>query len=167
MEDIEERGFDPMAPRYLFLTAHHRSKLNFTWKSLEGAQRALNKLRQQVGKWRKGKESIPKFESKFLEAINNDLDMPKALAIAWDLLKSNYPDSAKKATLLKFDRVLGLKLASYRAAEPSSEVKKLVAKREKLRKAKKWKEADEIRKKVEKLGWKIEDTQKGSILKHA
>lgn len=165
MKDIRERRFDPLALRYLFLTAHYRSKLNFTWESLEGAQKALNKLRQQVVEWKKGNKGCPDFEKKFLEAINNDLDMPKALAITWDLVKSDYPDSAKKTTLLKFEKVLGLKLSGYQVTKPSKEIKRLVEEREKLRKQGKWKEADAVRKKIEKLGWKIEDTGKGSKLR--
>jgi len=165
LEDIKKKGFDPLALRYLFLTSHYRGKLNFTWKSLEGAQKALNKLRQQMVEWKKGNKGCPDFEKKFLEAINNDLDMPKALAITWDLVKSDYPDSAKKTTLLKFDRVLGLKLSGYQATKPSKEIRGLVEEREKLRKQGKWKEADTIRKKIEKLGWKIEDTEKGSKLR--
>lgn len=167
LEDVEKKGFEPLALRYLFLTGHYRQKLNFTWKSLEGAQRALNKLRQQVVGWKKAKIGCAEFEEKFLKAINNDLDMPRALALVWDLVKSNYPDSAKKATLLKFDQVLGLGLSTYKPPKPPKKIKQLVKEREKLRKEDKWKEADKIRKQIRKLGWQVEDMEKGPKLKPA
>jgi len=165
MKDIKDRDFDPLALRYLFLTAHYRSSMNFTWKSLEGAQRALNKLRQQVAGWGEAKIGCAEFEKKFLKAINNDLDMPRALAITWDLVKSKYLESAKKVSLLKFDKVLGLGLATFRPVKPPNKVKQLMEKREKLRKEKKWREADKVRKQIKKLGWQIEDTAKGPKLK--
>lgn len=167
LQDLIGKGYDPLAFRYLCLAVHYQKNLNFTWESLKAAQKALNKLRQQVAQWKEGKKGCSEFERKFLKAINDDLNLPQALAITWDLLKSNHPDSAKKTSLLKFDRVLGLKLSSYRAIEPPVKVKKLAREREELRKQKKWQEADRIRKKVEKLGWQIEDTAKGSILKQA
>lgn len=145
LEDVRKKGYEPLALRYLFLTGHYRQEMNFTWKSLEGAQRALNKMRQQVVEWKTGKKGVPEFEKKFLAAINSDLDMPQSLAITWDLLKSKYPDSAKKATLLKFDKVLGLGLAEYKLGKPPKKVEQLVEKREKLRKEGKWKEADRVR----------------------
>ena len=171
LQDLIDKDHDPLAFRYLCLTVHYRKNLNFTWKSLEGAQRALNKLRQSIQDTSEVKPKVKPFhntsevEEKFLKAINNDLDMPRALAITWDLLKSKYPDSKKKATLLKFDKVLGLGLSTYRLVGPPKKVKQLVEKREKLRKEGKWREADKVRKQIKKLGWQIEDTAKGPKLK--
>lgn len=165
IQDLVEKGYDPLVFRYLCLITHYRKNLNFTWESLKGAQRALDKLRQQVANWKIGKKGIPEFEKKFLTAINNDLDMPRALAVVWDLVKSNYPEQAKKASLLKFDKVLGLGLSSYRLVGPPEKVEQLMEKRERLRKAKKWKEADKFRKQIKKLGWQIEDTAKGPKLR--
>lgn len=176
MKDIKERGFDPLALRYLFLTAHYRSRLNFTWKGLKSARNALEKLREAVRKYtsevkpssaKENTSEVKKYREKFFAAINNDLNTPKALAIAWKVAKSKIPDNDKLELLLDFDQVLGLGLgeASRVKYQVSGKVKELVKKREKLRNQKKWKEADEVRKKVEKLGWKIEDSKKGSKLK--
>ncbi len=167
LQNLIDKGYDPLAFRYLCLTVHYRKNLNFTWQSLESAQKALNKLRQQVSQWKKGKEGVPEFEKKFLTAANDDLNLPQALAVAWDLLKSDYSDSAKKTSLLKFDKVLGLGLSEYRAVKIPDKVKELVKKREELRKQEKWQEADKIRKEIEKLGWQIEDTAEGTKLKLA
>ena len=165
IQDLIDQGYDPLAFRYLCLTVHYRKNFNFTWKSLTGAEKALNKLRQQIVAWPAGKKTISQFEKKFLEAINRDLEMPRALAVVWDLLKSNYPDSEKKATLLKFDQVLGLGLADYRLAKPPKKVEALVKKRETLRKKEKWQEADKVRQEIKKLGWQLEDTSQGVKLK--
>lgn len=174
--DIEKKGFDPLALRYLYLTSHYRSKMNFTWRALEGAQRALDRLREQVSE---GKEEdgitnstisgIANFSSRFKKAISNDFNMPKALAVVWDLVKSDYPSSAKRASLLKFDQVLGLDLEKGvkidRVVKLDEEIKKLLEKRENLRKQKKWQEADKIREEIEEKGFIIEDTPKGPKIK--
>lgn len=174
--DIEKKGFDPLALRYLYLTSHYRSEMNFTWRALEGAQRALDRLREQVSE---GKEEdgvtnstisgIANFSSRFKKAISNDLNMPKALAVVWDLVKSDYPSSAKKASLLKFDQVLGLDLEKGvkidRVVKLDEEIKKLLEKRENLRKQKKWQEADKIREEIEEKGLIIEDTPEGPRIK--
>ncbi|MBU3957175.1 cysteine--tRNA ligase [Patescibacteria group bacterium] len=167
LQDLIDKDYDPLAFRYLCLTVHYRKNLNFTWKSLESAQKALNKLRQQVAGWKTGKKGVPEFEKKFLEAINNDLDMPRALAVVWDLVKSKYPDSAKKASLLKFDQVLGFRLAAQTKVKIKipTEVNQLVEKREELRKEGKWQEADKVRQQIKKLDWQIEDTAKGPKLR--
>lgn len=165
LQDLIDKSYDPLAFRYLCLTVHYRKNLNFTWQSLEGAEKALNKLRQQIGKWPISKKTISEFEKKFQGAINNDLDLPQALAVVWDLVKSNYPEEEKKATLLKFDQVLGLKLEEFKPVKPSKKVAELVEEREKLREEKKWQEADKVRKKAAKLGWQIEDTNQGPKLR--
>lgn len=165
LQDLIDKSYDPLAFRYLCLTVHYRKNLNFTWQSLEGAEKSLNKLRQQIGEWPISKKTISEFEKKFQGAINNDLDLPQALAVVWDLVKSNYPEEEKKATLLKFDQVLGLKLEEFKPVKPSKKVAELVEEREKLREEKKWQEADKVRKKAAKLGWQIEDTNQGPKLR--
>ncbi|MBL7150600.1 cysteine--tRNA ligase [Candidatus Microgenomates bacterium] len=186
LQDLIDKGFDPLAYRYLCLTTHYRKNLNFTWESLERAQKALEKLRNYIraesllrGGAPAGDDSsdggmeqelggeIASYSQKFSEAINDDLNLPKALSIVWELIKSNYPDSVKKASILKFDQVLGLGLleATRQKLEVSREVKELLEKREKFRKEKKWQEADEIRKKIAKIGYQLEDNKKGSKLR--
>jgi len=178
LSDIEKRGFSPLALRYLFLTSHYRSPFNFTWRGLEGAQTALDKLYDAVADLESGPGKIDKTEhikryvpaknyrTKFLNAINNDLDTPRAISIVWQIIKDEKVKSVdKKKILINFDKVLGLDLAKIKRAVIPSSVKKLVEKREKLRKAQKWAEADKTRKQIEKQGFKIEDTSGGSIIK--
>lgn len=167
LRDIEGRGFDPLAFRYLDLTAHYRDKLNFTWESLEAAQHALNNLREEVRGWDQPKIGCAEYEGRFMDALNNDLNTPQALAVLWELVKSDYPTSAKAESLLKMDKVLGLKLDEYVAKplEIPVEVQKLVDERQNARKAGDFKKSDELRHEIKKLGFEVEDTPSGPRLK--
>lgn len=170
MRDMEKRGFDPIAFRYLVLTAHYRSKLNFAWKSLEAAQNALNKLREIVLVLKKAKQSVDKkllnrYRKKFEDFISDDLNTPAALAFLWKAIKSKKINNKTKYELIgDFDKVLGLDLADVKTEKIPKEILKLTKEREKYRKEKNFKKADELRKKIKSLGWLIEDTPKGPIV---
>ena len=121
LADIESKGYDPLALRYLYLTSNYRDTLNFTWDSLKSAQTALNKLREHMVSllslrqrtmlsMEKG-DKVDIYNKKFLEAINDDMDMPKAIAILWEVIKSNIPSEDKYDLAINFDEVLGLRLA--------------------------------------------------------
>lgn len=178
IREVKKKGFDPLALRYLFLTAHYRSKLNFTWKSLKSASVALEKLRGVVRGLRQGSQARATlsqsglrksqiYREKFLKAINQDLKTSEALSVVWELVKSNVPSYDKLDLILDFDRVLGLGLGEVSPAKQKipEEVKKLVKEREALRKTKKWLAADKVREKIEKLGWQVEDTSQGPELR--
>lgn len=168
LEDITEKGFDPIALRYLFLTGHYRDQLNFSWQSLEAAQVALNKLRQEIRAWESPNQVIGEIWQKFIEAANNDLNTPQAVAVLWELVHSNYPTSSKSATILEMDKVLGLGLENYvgKPLEIPSEVLGLVEKREKVKKSGNFKESDKLRKQVKDLGYEVLDTPEGPKVKH-
>lgn len=156
--DIEKRNFNPLAYRYFVLGAHYRSKLNFTWEALEGAQKALERLYEEVRtlKNTKHKAQITKYKNQFKNAINNDLNTPQALAVLWKVAKlGNLP------LLYEFDEILGLGFKNLKQISISISIRKLTEKREKFRKEKKWKEADEIREILKKSGYAVEDTAKG------
>ena len=161
LEDIVKRGFDPLSLRYLFLTAHYRSKLNFTWKSLEAAQNALSNLRDEIPTWDEPKIGCAEFEADFKEAINNDLDMPQALSVMWKMVKSDYPTSAKHQSVLAMNHVLGLGLENLEKAQLPKEAKELIEKREELRKKEKFDESDKLRKQLLEMGIEVEDTPDG------
>lgn len=163
LSDVTAKGFDSLALRYLFLTAHYRSKLNFTWKSLESAQNALNNLREEVANWDKPYIGCTEFEGDFKKAVNNDLDMPRAIATMWDMVKSdNFPTSAKHQSILVMDQVLGLGLDKIKKAELPKGAKALIDKREELRKAGKFEESDKVRQELADMGVEVEDTPEGS-----
>lgn len=166
LRDVEEKGFEPLSLRYLYLQTQYRQELNFTWESLKGAMNALNKLREEFVNWEEEKVGCAEFEEQFLEAINDDLNMPKALSVVWEMVKSDYPGSAKKKSLLKFDEILGLGLKDYKKEEINvpEEVKELLSKREAFRKSGEFEKADEVRKQIEELGFVVEDTSEGAKL---
>ncbi len=177
VEDVEKRGFDPLALRYFYLTAHYRKSLNFTWEALQGAQRSLNELRAQFSIFNSqfskrstlSQEKLKKiedFRKNFDEAISNDLNMPQALAVVWEAVKSNIPSPDKYDLLMNFDEVLGLNLASSEEKiEVPEEIFQLAKQREMLRTQLKFSEADEIRKQIEEKGFEVEDTSEGPRVK--
>lgn len=174
IEEILEKGFEPMALRYLFLTAHYRDKLNFTWKSMEAAQNALNNLREEIRTWNhenglseQADEAGNQFWQRFLEAANHDLNMPQAVAVMWDLVHSDEPVSSKSKIILEMDKILGLELDQYlgKPLEIPEEVIKLVHKRDQARKSGDFKESDKLRHEIKKLGYEIEDTSSGAYVK--
>jgi cysteinyl-tRNA synthetase len=161
LSDLEKKGFEPLALRYLFLQTHYRQEMNFTWEALEGAQNALKRLRKEIAGFDKPEIGCAELEAKFLEAINDDLNMPKALSIVWEVLASDHPSSAKAESIFKFDKVLGLSLGKskelLKEKEVPEEVKKMLSEREKLRSEKKYDEADKIREKIIEMGFSVED----------
>ena len=176
MADIEAKGFDPLALRYLFLTAHYRTRLNFTWESLEAAEKTLKALRNHVIEWKKSEakkkssaSKIKSYQNEFLEVVNDDLNTPATLSMIWKLVRDkDVSDKDKLKLVLKFDEVLGLNLekASPVKKRMSTEIKELIKKREQFRKAGKYQESDEIRKRLdEEYGVLLEDTAEGVQLK--
>ena len=173
--DLAEKGFDPLAFRYLCLQAHYRTKLNFTWESLTAAQNALNRLRQLVRDWEvpalklgSDKGQIPSvFEERFANAINDDLNTPEALAVMWDLVDSDQPTSTKSEILLKFDQVLGLQLEKFVAVQTDipADVQVFLDQRAIARAEKNWAESDRLRKEIEALGFIVEDKPDGQKVK--
>lgn len=167
LQDLINKGIDPLALRYFYLTGHYRKQLNFTWESLSAASVALSKLSafyyaasQEKGRTVLSPEKSDKeriFAEKFLKNLSNDLDMPGALATVWEVVKSNIPGGDKAELLAEFDQVLGLKLASWEPREMPEDIRLMMKKREELRKEKKWTEADLLRTQIEGLGWKVED----------
>lgn len=169
-----KKGFGPLSYRYLVLTAHYRSKLNFTWESLAAANQSLNRLYDFVRELKnpnlakadyRGLASIVK--SQFERAIFDDLDTPKALAALWQFI-SDYRKNPGKfnskevlGLLYNFDRVLGLGLKNIKLEKIPVEIKKLASKREQTRKSKDWSKADKLRKEIELQGYEIKDTPEG------
>lgn len=169
--DIEKEGHEPLALRYLYMQTHYRQEMNFTFPSLAAAENALRKLYEEVAKWDEPEGNCAEFEVRFLEAINDDLNMSKALAVVWEMVKSDAPSGAKAHSLFKMDEVLGFnfqaittKLKREEGIVPN-DIRKMVAERNSLRKQKQFNAADQIRAQIEKLGYELEDTKKGVKVK--
>jgi len=168
VETIKTRGFDPLALRYFYMTGHYRKQINFTWEALTASASALDKLRRvyfEAGHSRDSlsPEKMGKIENylqAFRDALADDLDMPRALAVVWEVVKSNIPGRDKQDLLASMDQVLGLDLAFWSPAVTTvtEEVTELLKKREEARAVKDFKLADEVRAKLEEAGYKIEDT---------
>ena len=173
LQDLIEKGFKPLSYRYLVLTTHYSSRLNFTKKSLQAAQNSLDHLleiikRLHVSNQKVKSHTILKNELVFKNIINNNLDTPRVLAWLWKILKTKLLNDKEKFTLiLKADQILGLglKTISIKKEKIPPVIQQLVQKREKLREGKKWSEADVIRNKIKNLNWLVEDTSTGPRLK--
>lgn len=173
LETLIKKDINPLAYRYLALNAHYRSKMNFSWKSLKGAETALYRLREIIRelktsstKQATSNKTTKDYQEKFLKFINNDLNTPRALALMWDLIKDKSLLSKEKyKLLLDFDKIFGLKLSKIKKVKIPEEIKKLSKQREQLRSKDEWKKADKIRKQIEKMGYRIEDTEKGTKIK--
>ncbi len=165
IDQLAEKGFSPLAYRYFVLGAHYRSKLNFTWESIGAAQNALNNLYNTVRTWKKSGGVDKNYKQRFEKALNDDLNIALALAVVWDLVKSDA--RGKAATLLEFDKVLGLDLKKYigKKIKIPEKIKKLAAEREKARKEKDFKKADALRKEIEKNGFLVEDMASGPSIR--
>lgn len=164
VQDVEKKGFDPVALRYLYLQTHYRQEMNFTWEALEGSQKALERLRLIVSEYEPPKVGCAEYEERFNDAINNDLNMPEALAIVHELIKSDYPGHAKAESLKKFDEILGLDLFKETSKKQQEiripdNVQKLIKEREELRKQKRFHLADQLRNKIKKIGWEVHDIE--------
>lgn len=179
LHELEKKGFDPLAFRYLILTTHYRSKINFTWESLSGAEQSLDRLRGFIrillsarrGQKRTGEEeSLERYKREFENALFHDLDMPKALSVFWSIMRAyntapaRFNPSAVLKLIYSFDTVFGLGLSGIKKTVMSAGIKKLAEMRERYRQEKKWKEADEIRVKIEKAGFRVRDSKRGPIL---
>jgi cysteinyl-tRNA synthetase len=169
IEDISDKGFDPLALRYLYLTTHYRKTQNFTWKALANAQNSLRELRKELshisGRNSLSQEKLHKIDNyrkKFDNALADDMNTPQALAVVWEVVKSNIPAPDKYDLLIDFDEVLGLKLHSI--DEIPVEIQQLADQRNKLRGEKKFEESDVIRKKIEEKGYILEDTATETLI---
>jgi cysteinyl-tRNA synthetase len=168
LKSLTDRGYDPLAYRYLCLTAHYRSQLNFTWDALNAAATALDRMREGFHALPEGGKPDAEFVDRFTAEINADLNAPRALAVAWQLLRGDLVDlSVTKATLAAFDRVFGLRLAEWRPREEAipDSVRALAAARSAARARRDWPEADRLRSELSAAGWEVEDRADGYALK--
>ncbi len=176
---LVERGYDPLAYRYLCLTAHYRGQLNFTWDALDAAAVALDRMRQGVYALRDVESEVDTeaeaeaaapdaaLTERFGNEINDDLNLPRALAVAWETLRGDSPPPIRRASLLHFDRVFGLRLADWapRNETAPDAVTALAEARHLARRAKAWSEADRLRADLHAAGWEMEDRPDGYALK--
>jgi cysteinyl-tRNA synthetase len=160
-------GINPLVYRFAAFQTHYRKPMEYSDESVQAARNGLlhlqNQVRQLAGAAADPDHLInPEHKSKFLEAVNDDLNMPRALAAVQELLKSNIGDDQKYTTILDFDRILGLDLDQVnKPQELPSEVKKLVDARQKAREDKEWEASDRLRDEIQALSYMVHDTPDG------
>ena len=170
LSDIKAEGIDPLAFRYLCLTARYKTRLNFTFTSLKAAQRGLLRLRNHVWQWNMDAdgtsadgEIVENWKNRFDELVNDNLNLPEALALTWELVRSDAPPSAKLQVLKEYDKVLALDLFSgIEAYQVPENIQQKVDERIGLRQEANYQDADTIREDVEQAGYLIEDTLAGA-----
>lgn len=164
---LEQKGYEPLAYRYFCLNAHYKSELKFTWESLDSAKNGYNNFKKKIieikNNSKEGSNDATTHIEKFENAINDDLNIPVALATAWDVLNSDISNKIKYETLLKFDTVLGLdiKNMNFEKINVPEEIEILAKKRLTAKQNKDYKLADELRDEIKAQGYFIEDTKEG------
>ena len=173
ISQLEEKGIEALAYKLFCYTAHYRTKLNFTFEGAAASQKALNRLREAFVKHNNGNDNvddelIQKYKNKFLDAINDDLNMPLAMSTVWELARNDLKSKKISDLLLDFDRVLGLDLKNsekyleeQNKVELPDEIADLLEKRKKARKEKNWQLSDEIRDVLKEKGYIVKDTKEG------
>lgn len=171
LNDVIDRGFDPLDLRYFFLQAHYRSQQNFTFESLQASRKARIKLKNFV-KELQHKQQLPNsslnshYQNKFSNAISLDFQIPQALSLLWQLIDDKkLSDFEKLNLIMDFDRVFGLKLTEEKSEMIPETIVKLAKQRENARQRGEYHKADLIRSKIKKMGYQIEDTKKGYKIK--
>lgn len=166
--DIEALGYKPEHYRYLLLMTHYRKQLDFSLDALDAARNAYERLIMRYREFRDApkimvsKETATAYMKQFVAAIDDDLNLPAALGIVWDVINDGGLSHYQKALLLNdFDKILGFDLKAIKEESIPREVQKLMKEREVARKVKNWKLADELRATSRALLYEIEDTPSG------
>ncbi len=172
LQDLADRGYEPLVYRMFNFTSNYRNKINFTWDTMDSSKVALSRLREGFLKHKNGTEMVESeilqdFENRFLEAINDDLNMPVAMSVVWEVVK--YPKKSKQLMdlLVKFDQVLGFDLEHYEPKEEElpEEILELVRQRDEARQNKNWAESDRFRDMLMEKGYIVKDTKEGTEVK--
>ena len=169
LQDIVDRGYDPLVYKLFCYSTQYRKKLNFTWEGMDSAKVSLDRLRDAYQKHLNGtadvsEEILQKYENDFKKAINDDLNMPVAMSVVWEVAKMQ-EKSKKVAELLKsFDKVLGIKIDEYKEEEIPQEIKELLELRKQARENKEWNESDRLREEIKAKGYIVKDSKEGQTV---
>lgn len=176
LDQLQEKGIEPLAYKLFCYTAHYRTKLNFTFEGALSTQKALNRLREGYlthlqNNEKIDEEEIKEYKQRFLDAVNDDLNMPLAMGIVWEVVRNNKKSKQFAELLLEFDRILGLDLENSKKyleeqekIELPKEILELVEQRKIARENKDWAESDRIRDLLKEKGYIVKDTKEGQII---
>ena len=171
LTQLKEMGYEPLAYKFFCLNTNYTKKINFTFDAIKSAQISLNNLRKLVlehknGNYKISSEKITNYKSKFLEAINDNLNTPLAIGILFDMLKSEEKSIDVYNLAIDFDRVFGLKLSEIQQEKNTfidipDDILEMAKQRWNAKLNKDWKTADLLRDEIEKKGYKILDSKDG------
>ena len=166
LEDLKEKGYEPEVYKMFNFSSHYKKPINFTFEAMDSAKVSLSRLKEGYKRHLVGEEIVDEsivkeFEEKFIEAINDDLNMPLALSVIWDVIKYEKKSKRLAELLLKFDSVLGLNIDKEEKIDLSEEIIKIVEERKQARVNKNWAKSDELRDKLISLGYIVKDTKDG------
>ena len=173
LDNLQEKGIEPLAYKLFCFSSNYTKKLNFTWEGAKAAQTSLERLREGLQKHKNGTEIIEKevlsnYEEKFLQEINDNLNITSAMSVVWDIIRNEKKSKDFYQLICKFDAVLGLNLANASKEKLEldlpKEVEKLVKQRKLAREQKNWAESDRLRDEIQKLGYCIKDSKTGMEL---
>ena len=173
VDDIRKRGYDPIVYRLFSYSCHYRNKLNFTWEAIEATSKSLERLKNGYKLHIEGKDKIEKniinmYEERFHKAINDDLNMPSAMGIVWEVIRNEKKSPELVKLLLKFDSVLGLKIDEEILEEKTKipqEIINIAEQRKIARENKDWNKSDELRELIQSKGYEIKDNKDGYEIK--
>lgn len=172
LDELKEKGYEPLVYKMFNYNSNYRSNLNFTWKTMDAAKVALDRLREGYLKHKNGTESadlekISEAEKQFLDAINDDLNMTMAMSVVWEIVKNPIKSKEYANLIEKFDEVLGFDLKNYvpeKKQELPEDIKELVKLRDSARSEKNWAESDRIRDILKEKGYVVKDSKEGTIV---
>ena len=177
LDQLQEKGIEPLAYKLFCYTAHYRTKLNFTFDSAISSQKALNRLRESYLLHLESednnveKEKIEEYRKRFMDAVNDDLNMPLAMGIVWEVARNEIKSKQYAKLLIEFDKILGLDiehskdyLEKEEKIELPEEIKSLVEQRKQTRENKDWAESDRIRNLLKEQGYVVKDTKEGQVI---
>jgi cysteinyl-tRNA synthetase len=175
LKNLIDKGYEPLVYRYFCLTTHHRNELLFSWQNLDSSKNTFNTLKNKVLEIKGNlarreicNDKISKYKEKFLKIINDDLNMPKALALFWQMLRdSELSNNEKYALILDFDQVFGLNLDNIKPEklEIPFDIRELLKRREIARRNKDFELSDDLRDRIKARGWQVDDTLEGQKVK--
>ncbi|NQW22084.1 MAG: cysteine--tRNA ligase [SAR202 cluster bacterium] len=169
IEELIERGFSALSFRYLCMTVRYRHRMNFTFTSLKAAEKALTGLRQRIWLWSQepqvaGYEAeTEEYRKRFWDTVETDLDLPGALALTWEMVRSELPGRAKMDLLLEFDQLFGLDLdKAPTELALAADVTAALRTRDGHRENSDYSKSDSIRGQISSDGYVVQDTPDGT-----
>ena len=168
LKDIIDRGYNPLTYKLFSYSSHYRNKLNFTWEGMDATEKSLERLKNGYKLHSNGTDEVEdkvvnQFEERFHRAINDDLNMPLAMGVVWEVVRNEKKSPKLAKLLLKFDEVLGLKIDEEDKKQENipEEILNLVRERKVARENKNWEESDRLRDLINSKGYNVKDTKDG------